>query len=910
MYFEKWLRWRRGGSLAVLLVTIGLGGGALAFKVGFHEDLTERLLRGQGFDEDSSDEVGDSNYYTDVFEASSEDAHADGNMLGPASQRLRQKRRDIGDALNACERRDALDALGEALHTVQDVYSHSNSIDNGHAINDLLGMINGTATCSLPDFAPGGLVTGYFSLGGIASGNQCRGIPAGMCCHRELNKDSPSVPNGARHGAALNAAGSATLDYLQLIEQDLRARFGEPKASQLIKLLKRKQRMLYFAIDTTGSMGTDLAGVKSAVGALVEQVLAGEEMPQLGLVTFKDSVSDSGLTCDAELLRSRVNALYASGGDDCPEASNSALMAALLNFPYVSTDMMHKGGRVVLATDASAGDAYLGPQVVNEAAARGVSIDAILTGDCTAEEFAGLTAAEPCSVNEPTEAPVPVAQVASAAADPLVSGSARTQLRAVTEQTGGVLFNVSRLEVDDVVPTLLELSEPDSAILFSRKVQLRAGVPSVLEMPVDDTLRRKVTFMVTASRAGALPTFTLRRPNGATVASTDPDVAYRVLTSVKSYAVTTPATGRWSIRLEGEGTFVLRVFGGTSFRVNGLRLQVPADDQQRPEVETLPIEGQPVVGSNVLADVRLTYVPRSLALSLRRLDGSLVQDLVPSRVDELRWFRSPLVIPGELFVFEVTGMTPDGHEFVRQVPTPVVPQTLAVRASPETSFALPGSTANVEVVLQNHATVDATFRLNATSSLGWPISAPTLVPVAAGASVRLAVSVHIPSGATQGQRTAVTFFAQDVSAPQVRNSATVSVVVGNPNQPPVCTQAVPTLTSLWPPNHQLVDVGILGIVDADGDAVSVSISGITQDEPVIGQGSGNTTPDGEGLGTSVARLRAERSGNGNGRVYTVQFTASDGKGGSCTGSVQVAVPHSQGKAAVDDGPLYRSSGNP
>jgi len=33
--------------------------------------------------------------------------------------------------LNACERRKALNALGEALHTVQDVFSHSNSIDNG-----------------------------------------------------------------------------------------------------------------------------------------------------------------------------------------------------------------------------------------------------------------------------------------------------------------------------------------------------------------------------------------------------------------------------------------------------------------------------------------------------------------------------------------------------------------------------------------------------------------------------------------------------------------------------------------------------------------------------------------------------------------------------------------------------------
>jgi hypothetical protein len=53
-------------------------------------------------------------------------------------------------------------------------------------------------------------------------------------------------------------------------------------------------------------------------------------------------------------------------------------------------------------------------------------------------------------------------------------------------------------------------------------------------------------------------------------------------------------------------------------------------------------------------------------------------------------------------------------------------------------------------------------------------------------------------------------------------------------------------------------------------------------------------------------LRAERSGTGTGRVYRVNFTADDGDGGTCSGSVNVTVPHSkgQGVTAVDDGQLY------
>jgi hypothetical protein len=128
------------------------------------------------------------------------------------------------------------------------------------------------------------------------------------------------------------------------------------------------------------------------------------------------------------------------------------------------------------------------------------------------------------------------------------------------------------------------------------------------------------------------------------------------------------------------------------------------------------------------------------------------------------------------------------------------------------------------------------------------------------------------------------------------------------NQPPDCSQAAPSVAVLWPPNHRMVDVSILGVTDPDGDAVTVTITGITQDEPVNGTGDGDTGPDGAGVGSSTAQVRAERSGVGNGRVYEVSFTADDGKGGTCDGSVKVGVPHDQGKGKVpiDDGQAYNS----
>jgi hypothetical protein len=53
-------------------------------------------------------------------------------------------------------------------------------------------------------------------------------------------------------------------------------------------------------------------------------------------------------------------------------------------------------------------------------------------------------------------------------------------------------------------------------------------------------------------------------------------------------------------------------------------------------------------------------------------------------------------------------------------------------------------------------------------------------------------------------------------------------------------------------------------------------------------------------------LRAERSGIGNGRVYEIRFTADDGHGGRCTGSVQVKVLKGWAHP-IDDGQKYDST---
>ena len=128
------------------------------------------------------------------------------------------------------------------------------------------------------------------------------------------------------------------------------------------------------------------------------------------------------------------------------------------------------------------------------------------------------------------------------------------------------------------------------------------------------------------------------------------------------------------------------------------------------------------------------------------------------------------------------------------------------------------------------------------------------------------------------------------------------------NAPPVCSVAQAFPVVLWKPNHQFVPIVVTGVTDPDGDAVTITVTSVTQDEPVNGKDEGNTSPDAV-IQAGSASVRAERSVKGNGRVYQLSFKAEDDKGGVCTGAVTVGVPHSLGKGltAIDDGQVYDST---
>jgi hypothetical protein len=139
--------------------------------------------------------------------------------------------------------------------------------------------------------------------------------------------------------------------------------------------------------------------------------------------------------------------------------------------------------------------------------------------------------------------------------------------------------------------------------------------------------------------------------------------------------------------------------------------------------------------------------------------------------------------------------------------------------------------------------------------------------------------------------TVVTLTVTDEMGASDTCDATVTVV---DEEDPVISSVAANPKKLWPPNHNMVPVTVA--VDAtDNCDYACDIISVASNEPVNGLGDGDTAPDWVITGDLTVELRAERSGKGSGRVYTITVECADSSGNSSTDTAAVRVPHDKGK---------------
>jgi hypothetical protein len=132
------------------------------------------------------------------------------------------------------------------------------------------------------------------------------------------------------------------------------------------------------------------------------------------------------------------------------------------------------------------------------------------------------------------------------------------------------------------------------------------------------------------------------------------------------------------------------------------------------------------------------------------------------------------------------------------------------------------------------------------------------------------IVVSVSNGQTNGAKCSTTVTVHDTIPPEIASIAASPHV-------------------LWPPNHVMVPINVMAeAVDTCGPSPLIRIVDVGSNEP-----QNHFAPDFEIIGPLSVNLRAQRSGKGNGRVYTIVVQAEDENGNSSFASVNVTVPHSK-----------------
>jgi hypothetical protein len=164
-----------------------------------------------------------------------------------------------------------------------------------------------------------------------------------------------------------------------------------------------------------------------------------------------------------------------------------------------------------------------------------------------------------------------------------------------------------------------------------------------------------------------------------------------------------------------------------------------------------------------------------------------------------------------------------------------------------------------------------------------------------GSATGASPSIQLPLGAF-----AITLVVNDGAMDS--NPDIVNINVVDQTLPDISLTVSPD--TLWPPNHKMVLITpTITVTDNCDSEPALVLASITMNEgeetdtydPNYDStvGDGHTTDDIQVDESGNIYLRAERSGTGNGRIYTITYSATDASGNTSSASAAVSVPHNQ-----------------
>ncbi len=676
--------------------------------------------------------------------------HFDGEQFNTGQNRVVALLFDAVTEAQANNMADARKSVGSALHSVQDFYAHSNWIElgNGSPSGELgrPGVITnqsppGEATCiQAPRTNPcfkanlitSHLTSGYY--GGEDTPPSGPVPPTGKCRHSGffdsssglggINKDSdicigvydPGLLDSPHNDNNGNAASVATAATVQVFH-DLKTKLTPSQFKALLGI----GPSLGFAIDTTGSMGSVIAGVQASVVGIVDgRIGTPDEPSQYVLSPFNDpSVGPVLTTADATSFKSAVNSLFASGGGDCPELSMAGA--------YNAVDALDEGGEMFLYTDASSKDAGLMGSVRSLATSKNIKTFFALFGSCSPYDPAYF---------------------------------------ALANATGGQVFILGRSEAGTVTQLSSLLAGNNTVDIES--MQATIASPRTIPFSIDSSTP---TFTLSYSNVSGT-TLTLLAPDGTTVTSSTPNVSTIALSSGIVYTVKTPKVGVWKAQVGGSGQFSILVSGQSSLSFDEFKFVTAGGRPGHQGYYAIP--GLPKLGSTTKAVARLSGTTSPVTFQYKDLDDKLISSFVLNdpNAEEGRLI-GDTTIPNQSFRIYATGSDAGGAVFQRLISTVVVPQTISVTPPSPVDLGRGQSTKYIFQVTNGGPAGTFAFTANDNKKFVSAVAPPSAT-LSTGQSTLVTVTLTVPASAAIGAIDTLTFNAVSTADASVGNSAVLS----------------------------------------------------------------------------------------------------------------------------------------
>ena len=138
-----------------------------------------------------------------------------------------------------------------------------------------------------------------------------------------------------------------------------------------------------FVIDTTGSMGDIIQGVRNQIDSKIAEAASKNANQQFMLITFNDNKdgdpspyagTSTPLFGKADFISGQVRTLNVEGGGDCPENAFGGTLKAVVEAP--------EGSTLYVFTDASANDLDFMEQLKGIANKKRITINPVVSGTC------------------------------------------------------------------------------------------------------------------------------------------------------------------------------------------------------------------------------------------------------------------------------------------------------------------------------------------------------------------------------------------------------------------------------------------------------------------------------------------------------------------------------------------------